>query len=81
MWRDFSFEKFVRGVSEIYRKALKSKFWMKLHLIIQGVRKQVSFEDRKNEDTPKFPCIKIWYQAAFWRYLRIIWVIYNVFIK
>ena len=40
-----------------------------------------SFEDRKNENTPKFPTIEIWYQEAFWRYLKVIWVIYNVFIK
>ena len=34
-----------------------------------------------NQNTPKFPRIDIWYLEAFWRYLRIIWVIYNVFIK
>ena len=34
---------------------------MKLHLQIKVVRKRVSFQDRKNENTPKFPSIKIWY--------------------
>ena len=33
------------------------------------------------ENTPKFPSSEIWYQAAFWRYLGLIWVIYNFFIK
>ena len=42
---------------------------------------RVNFQDPKNERAPKFPSIKIWYKAAVWRNLRIIWVIYNVFIK
>ena len=37
--------------------------------LIQVVRKRVSLQDPKNANTPKFPRIKIWYQAAFWRYL------------
>ena len=79
MWRDF-FKKFVWVVSEIYKKGLKVQILNEVALI-QLVRKRVSFQDRKNENTSKFPSIEIWYQAAFWRYLRITWVIYNVFIK
>ena len=33
---------------------------MKLHLE-KVVRKRVSFQDRENENTPKFPSIEIWY--------------------
>ena len=58
MWRDF--KKFVLVVLEIYKKALK------VHIMnevapVQVVRKRVSFQDRKNESTPKFPNIEIWY--------------------
>ena len=57
MWRDF--KKFVRVVLEIYKKALK------VHIMnevapVQAVSKRVSFQDRKNESTPKFPNIEIW---------------------
>ena len=57
MWRDF--KKFVRVVLEIYKKALK------VHIMnevapVQVVRKRVSFQDRKNESTPRFPNIEIW---------------------
>ena len=75
MWRYL--KKFVRVVSEINKTALKVQILNEVALI-QVVRKRVSFQDRKNENTPKFPNIKKW---AFWRYLWIIWVIYNVFIK
>ena len=51
-------KKFVRVVSEIYRKALKVQILNEVALI-QVVRKRVSFQDRKNENTPKFPSIKI----------------------
>ena len=76
MWRDF--KKFVRVVSEIHKKALKVQILNDVALI-QVVRKRVSFQDRKNKNIPEFLSIEIWYQAAFWRYLRIIWVIFNVF--
>ena len=48
----------VRVVSEIYKKALKVQILNEVALI-QVVRKRVSFQDRKNENTPKFPSIKI----------------------
>ena len=35
------------------------------------VRKQVGFLDRKNENTPNFPSIEIWYLAASRRSLKI----------
>ena len=76
MWRDL--KKFVWVVSEIYKKALKVQILNDVALI-QVVRKRVSFQDRKNKNIPEFLSIEIWYQAAFWRYLRIIWVIFNVF--
>ena len=45
-------------------------------------RKRVSFQDRKNENKPKFPSIIYDItQYSQRRYLRIIGVIYNVFIK
>ena len=53
-------KKFVRVVSEIYRKALKVQILNEVTLI-QVVRKRVRFQDRMNESTPKFPSIKIWY--------------------
>ena len=51
-------EKFVRVVSEVYKKALKVQILNEVALI-QVVRKRVSFQDRKNENTPKFSSIKI----------------------
>ena len=57
MWRDF--KKFVRVVLEIYKKALKVHIMNKV-APVQVVRKRVSFQDRKNESTPKFPNIEIW---------------------
>ena len=44
-------------------------------------RKQVSFQDRKKENTPKFPSIEKWYQAVLWCYLRLMWVISNLINK
>ena len=51
-------KKIVRVVSEIYEKALKVQILNEVALI-QLVRKRVGFEDRKNENTPKFPSNKI----------------------
>ena len=51
-------EDFVLVVSEIYKEALKVQILNEVALI-QVVRKRVSFQDRKNENTPKFPSIKI----------------------
>ena len=56
MWRNLK-KKFVLVVSEIYKKALKVQIFNEVALI-QVVRKRVSFEDRKNENTPKFPASK-----------------------
>ena len=53
MWRDL--KKFVRVVSEIKVQILNEV------ALCQVVRKRVSFQDRKNENKPKFPSIKIWY--------------------
>ena len=53
-------KKFVRVVSQIYKKALKVQILNEVALI-HMVRKRVGFQDRKNESTPKFPSIKIWY--------------------
>ena len=53
-----SFKKFAGVVSEIHKKALKVQILNEVALI-QVVRKRVSFQDRKNENTPKFPSIKI----------------------
>ena len=47
-------KKFVQVVSEIYKKALKVQILNEVALR-QVVRKRVSFQDRKNENTPKFP--------------------------
>ena len=51
-------KKFVRVVSEIYKKGLKVQI---LNEVASGqvVRKRASFQDRKNENTPKFPSIEI----------------------
>ena len=51
-------KKFVRVVLEIYKKALKVQILNEIALI-QVVRKRVCFQDRKNQNTPKFPSIKI----------------------
>ena len=51
MWRDL--KKFVQVVSEMYKKALKVQILNEVELI-QVVRKRVDFQDRKNENTPKF---------------------------
>ena len=48
----------IMCVSEIYKKALKVQILSEVALV-QVVRKRVSFQDRKNESTPKFPRIKI----------------------
>ena len=48
----------VRVVSETYIKALKVQILNEVALI-QVVGKRVSFQYRKNENTPKSPSIKI----------------------
>ena len=48
------FKKTVWVISEIYRKALKVQILNEGYTLIQVVRKRVSFQDRKNESTPKF---------------------------
>ena len=58
MWRDL--KKIVRVFSELYKIALKVQILNEVALRQVG-RKRVSFEDRKNENTPKFPSIEIWY--------------------
>ena len=60
MWRDLKKKKFVQIVSGIYKKAQKVQILNEVALI-QVVRNRVSFQDRKNENKPKFPSIKIWY--------------------
>ena len=52
MWGEI-LKKFVRVVSEIYKKALKVQILNEVALK-QVVRKRVSFQDRKNERTTKF---------------------------
>ena len=42
----------------MYKKALKVQILNEVSLI-QVERKRVTFQDRKNENTPKFPSIKI----------------------
>ena len=71
LWRlcEEIWKKFVRLVSE--KKALKVQILNEVALR-QVVSKRVSFQDRRNENAPKFPGVKIWYYTAFWRYLRII---------
>ena len=49
---------FARVFSEMYKKALKVQILNEVALR-QVVRKRVSFQDRKNENTSKFPTIKI----------------------
>ena len=48
----------IMRVSEIYKKALKVQILSEVALV-QVVRKRVSFQDRENENTPKFPCTEI----------------------
>ena len=50
-------KKFIRVLSEIYKKALKVQIWNEV-AFIQVVRKRFGFQDNKNENTPKFPSIK-----------------------
>ena len=57
MSRDLK-KKFGRVVSKMYKKALKFQILNEV-ACIQVVRKRVGFQDRKNENTPKFPSIKI----------------------
>ena len=47
-------KKFVRVVSEIFKKALKVQILSEVALA-QMVRKRVSFKDRENENTPNTP--------------------------
>ena len=47
--------------AEIYKKALEVQILNEVELR-QVLRKRVSFQDRKNKNTPKFPSIKIWYK-------------------
>ena len=79
MWRDFKKLRLSR-FRDKQKKPQKVQILNEVALI-EVVRKRVTFQDRKNQNTQKFSSIKIWYQRAFWRYLRIIWAIYNVFIK
>ena len=58
MWRDLK-KKSVRVISEIYKNTLKVQIFNEVALI-QVVRKRVSFQDGKNENTPKFASIEIW---------------------
>ena len=51
-------KKIVRVVSEIYKKALEDQILNGV-AFIQVVRKRVSFQDRKNENNPKFLSIEI----------------------
>ena len=48
----------VRVVSEIYKRTLKVQIFSEVALI-QVVRKRVSFQDRKNENTQKLPSNEI----------------------
>ena len=50
-------KKFVRVLSEIYKKALKLQILNEV-AFLQVVRKRVGFQDRKNENIPKFPSTK-----------------------
>ena len=58
MWRDF--KKIRSSRFRDIQKKLKVQILNEVALR-QVVRKRVSFQDRKNENTPKFPNIKIWY--------------------
>ena len=49
--------RFCRAVLEINRKALKVKIYSKVALR-QVVRKHVSFQDHKKENTRKFSCVE-----------------------
>ena len=48
----------IMRISEIYKKALKVQILSEVALV-QVVRKRVSFQDRENENTPKFRCTEI----------------------
>ena len=58
MWRDFKKIRSSRFRNK--QKALKVQVLNEVALI-QVVRKRVCFQDRENENTPKFPSIKMWY--------------------
>ena len=58
MWRDF--KKIRSSRFRNIQKALKVQILNEVALR-QVVRKRVSFQDRRNENTPKFPGIEIWY--------------------
>ena len=47
--------------AEIYKKALEVQILNEVELR-QVLRKRVSFQDRKNKNTPKSPSIKLWYK-------------------
>ena len=46
-------KKIVRVVSEIYKKVLKVHQILSEVALVQAVRKRLSFQDRKNENTTK----------------------------
>ena len=48
----------IMCVSEICKKTLKVQILSEVALV-QVVRKRVSFQDRENENTPKFSCTEI----------------------
>ena len=56
MCRDFY--KIRPGRFRVIQKALKVQILIEVALI-QAVRKRVSFQHHKNQNTPKFPSIKI----------------------
>ena len=58
MWRDL--KQIVQVVWEIYKNALKVEIFNEVS-VIQVVRKRISFQDPKNENTPQFLSIEIWY--------------------
>ena len=58
IWRDF--KKIRSSRFRDIQKKLKVQILNEVALR-QVVRKRASFQGRKNENTPKFPSIKIWY--------------------
>ena len=68
MWRDL--KKFIQVVSKKYKKAMKVQILNEVALR-QVVRKRVSFQDRKNENTPKLPSIEIWHLSSILTLLEI----------
>ena len=58
MWRDF--KKIRSSRFRDIQKKLKVQILNEVALR-QVVRKRASFQERKNENTRKFPSIKIWY--------------------